>query len=140
MLNIKDISYEPSFEELSTYTKNHLFIDCNNYLLQTYNALRKIEFSKDSLAMGWNVKYRKAGKSLCVLYPKQGYFTMLVVVGRKEKEKVEAVLANFSKETQQLYAQTKEGMGQRWLMVDIHKKEGLYEDLLEIVKIRRETK
>jgi hypothetical protein len=27
---------------------------------------------------GWNVKYKKSGKVLCSLYPKQGYFLALV--------------------------------------------------------------
>jgi AraC family transcriptional regulator len=27
---------------------------------------------------GWNVKYRKGGRALCSLYPKQGYFLALV--------------------------------------------------------------
>ena len=33
---------------------------------------------------GWNVKYKKSGKALCTLYPKQGYFQALVVIGAKE--------------------------------------------------------
>ena len=27
---------------------------------------------------GWNIKYQKSGKSLCTIYPQQGYFLALV--------------------------------------------------------------
>ena len=49
------------------------------------------------------MKFKKAGKSLCVVYPKNGYFTALVVVGNREKEHVENQLPLLSKEIQELY-------------------------------------
>jgi hypothetical protein len=27
---------------------------------------------------GWNIKYQKSGKSICTIYPQQGYFLALV--------------------------------------------------------------
>lgn len=45
---------------------------------------------------GWNVKFKKAGRSLCVVYPKDKFFTVLVVVGNIERESVENLLPRLS--------------------------------------------
>ncbi len=140
MLNVKDNTYEPSLKEITDYVNFDLFPQCVEHMFATYQALFKIEFSKDTWAKGWNVKFRKAGKSLCVLYPKESYFTILVVVGKKEKTIVESKMPTFSKRMQEVYENTKEGMGQRWIMEDIHEKDAFYEDILTLIKIRRETK
>ena len=105
-----------------------------------YKAIRKIEYSKDVWARGWNVKFKKSGKSLCVVYPKDGYFTVLVVVGNKEKEHVENQLPHLSEEIQELYQNTKEGNGQRWLMIDVHSDDCVYGDVLQLIHIRRISK
>lgn len=47
-----------------------------------------MDYSTCSFQPGWNVKYKKGGKSLCTLYPMDGYFIALVVVGPKEEEEV----------------------------------------------------
>lgn len=38
-----------------------------------------------------------------ISYPRENYFTVLVVIGKKEKEKVENSLSEFSYEIQWLY-------------------------------------
>lgn len=87
--------------------------------------------SKDIWARGWNVELKKAGKSLCVVYPEIGPFSVLVVVGNKEKERVENQLPDLSKEIQELYQNTKEGNGQRWLIQNMMQWAGVSEERLK---------
>lgn len=54
-------------------------------------------------------------QEFCV-YPKDKFFTVLVVVGNKERESAENLLPRLSGEIQKLYYSTKEGNDQRWLM------------------------
>ena len=103
----------------------------------TYKCKEKIEYSSCSWEKGWNVKFKKAGKSLCTIYPREGYLTVLVVVGKREKARVEEILPDCTAEIQNIYEQTKEGNGQRWLMVDLEERGGLYDDLLRFIQIRR---
>lgn len=138
MLNIKDINHKPDIGEISAYIKNPLFDKFYRYMLEEYKALSKIEYSKDTLAMGWNIKLRKAGKSLCVIYPKEKHFTVLVVVGAKEKASAEAL--PLSEEMKKIYNSTREGNGQRWLMIDVDSENALYQDILKLIKIRRESR
>ena len=98
MIDIKDINYKPSVDEISKYINNSLFSVFYKYLMNEYKAICTVEYSKDVWLQGWNVKFKKSGKSLCVVYPKDKYFTVLVVVGNKEKESVENLLFSFSDE------------------------------------------
>ena len=63
---------------------------------------------------------------------------MLVVVGNKERERVENLLPQMSEEIRELYQTTKEGNGQRWLMIDIHVDNRVYQEVLRLIRIRRE--
>ena len=80
-----------------------------------YRCNEKIEFSRCSLERGWNVKFKKSGKSLCTIYPREGYFTVLVVIGSKVKEAVENILCDCAPELRELYEKTRWGNGQNGL-------------------------
>lgn len=140
MIDIRDISYCPSIAEIREYIGVTLFEEFCRDMDKEYQAIRKIEYSKDVWARGWNIKFKKAGKSLCVIYPKHNYFTVLVVVGSKEKERVENMLPCLTKELQELYQNTKEGNGQRWLMIDLHSDDRVYREVLQLIRIRRENR
>lgn len=140
MIDIQNIGHLPSLSEISEYTANPVFDQFCSFMEEKYKALHKIEYSKDVYARGWNIKFKKAGKSLCVIYPKAGSFTVLVVVGQKEKDRAEALLPKLSAEMQKIYHETKEGSGQRWLMIDIHSDHTLVQDTLTLIRIRRESR
>ena len=70
----------------------------------------------------------------------RGHFPMLLVVGRKETDRVEALLPSFSHAFQSIYNGTQEGMGQRWLLLDVGEDDALLDDACEIVRIRRESR
>ena len=140
MLDLKNIEYEPNIDEIGAYIGNPLFAQFYQFMITEYKALCKVEYSKDVWARGWNIKLRKAGKGLCVIYPKEHYFTVLVVIGKKEKEQVEKLLPQLSDEMQEIYHKTKEGNGQRWLMIDLKMDDCVYQDMLKLIRIRREVK
>lgn len=140
MMDLKDINHQPTIEEIETYISNDIFNQFFAYMNAEYKALCKMEYSKDVYFKGWNVKLRKAGKGLCVIYPKEGYFTVLVVIGVKEQDSFNGLYPTLSKEMKEIYDNTREGNSQRWLMIDINKKNELYDDLLKLIQIRRENK
>lgn len=136
MIDLQDQGYRPTLEEIEEYTNNPALHHFCSELKETYKCKEKIEFSSCSMAPGWNVKFKKSGKSLCTIYPKESYFTTLIVVGRKEKEEAEALLPGCTAELQELYEQTQEGNGQKWLMIDLEDQDQLYQDSLRRIKIR----
>ena len=67
---------------------------------------------------------------------KNGFFTVLVVIGKKEKEEVESCLGEMTPAIQELYYRTKEGNGQRWLMIDLEDREDIFQNVLWLIRIR----
>lgn len=137
MTDLQDKSRCPPLEEIADYVRNPLFREFCSEIQAEYGCAEKVEFSACSLEPGWNVKFKKAGRTLCTVYPREDYFTVLVVVGRREKEPVEAMLPGCTPEFRGIYARTKEGGGQRWLMADLEDRDGLYRDVLRTIGIRR---
>lgn len=85
------------------------------------------------------MKFRKSGKSLCTIYPREGYFTVLAVIGQKEKEAVENILNECTSKLRDIYHQTKTGNGQKWLMIDLEDKGKMYLDVLRLIEIRKRS-
>lgn len=137
MIDIQNKSYSPSLEEIAEYIHTPVFMEFCEEIKTKFNAKEHLEFSSCSWEYGWNIKYRKSGKSLCTIYPRESYFTVLVVVGKKQKEAVEELLPDCSDRIKEIYHQTQEGNGQRWLMIDLEDKDKAYEDVLRLIDIRK---
>ena len=110
---------EPTFEAIDTFINNPLWNDLNAYLQKAYATKPKIVYSGCSLQPGWNVKYHKSGKSLCTLYPMEGFFIALVVVGPKQMTEAELCMPLCCAYTQALFVSTEIFMGSRWLMMHV---------------------
>lgn len=136
MTNIQDKNLRPSLEQIGEYIRNPLFGELCAELKGTFQCREKIEFSSCLWAPGWNIKFKKSGKTLCTIYPKESYFTAMLVVGKAEKLPFEAMLPECCAEMQEIYRQTKEGNGQKWLMLDLREKGGLYRDALRLAALR----
>lgn len=137
MMDLQDRSVCPTMEEVGEVVGNPAFGRFCAQIRDTYQCSERIEYSSCSWEKGWNIKYKKAGKTLCTIYPREGYFTVMVVVGAKEKPLVEAALPQCTAELRQIYHQTREGNGQRWLMIDLEDEGELYEDVFRLIQIRR---
>lgn len=137
MVGLQDKNDCPSLEEIGDYIKNPLFLQFCSELKEKYKCKEKIEFSACSWERGWNIKFKKSGKNLCTIYPREGYFTVLLVIGRKEKGPLEAILPQCGSQLRELYSNTKEGNGQKWLMVDLEEMGGQYQDVFRVIEIRK---
>jgi len=84
MLNFEmfDKKIQPTESELRDFVGTVLFMDLHNYLCDSYKVKPKMSYSNCSMDKniwrGWNIKYQKSSKSLCTIYPQQGYFLVLV--------------------------------------------------------------
>ena len=72
-----------------------------------------------------------------ILTISDGYFTVLVVVGQKEKSAVESILHKCTPELREIYSQTETGNGQKWLMIDVEDRENTYTDIFRLLDIRK---
>lgn len=74
-INLQDINYQPDMKEISGFIGNPLFDTFYSSMKAEYEPVCKIEYSKDVYFPGWNVKFRKSGKALCAVYPREAYFS-----------------------------------------------------------------
>lgn len=121
---------------MKQYINNTLWENFCEFMRNTYNATIKFEFSKCNWEYGWNVKFKKGSKSLCTVYPRENYFTILIVIGKREKKLFEDMFSSFSSDIQKIYKETSEGNGQKWIMIDLENKDNKYEDVKKIIEIR----
>ena len=128
-----------SFTAISKQLHSPLFDSLCSYLEETYQVKPVVEFSKCTMQYGWNVKYKKGGRSLCTLYPQEGSFLALVVIGTREMAEAEILLPFLTEYVQQAFAETKTGMQQKWLMIEVKNTEVL-EDVKQLVALRQPAK
>ncbi len=114
-----DKTRQPSEEEMAestgelsdTWKSLRAFIEAN------YGIEPLVKFGGKKY--GWLVNYRKGGRPLCDLYPEQGSFTALVVLGKKEVEQVDAHLDEFSPATRRVVQNTPQFHDGRWLWLRV---------------------
>ena len=84
MLNFEmfDKEIQPNESELNVFVGTEFFTDLYNHLCDSYKIKPRISYSNCAMDKnvwrGWNIKFQKSGKSLCTIYPQQGYFLVLV--------------------------------------------------------------
>ncbi len=134
-----DGTQEPTLKIISAHVNSPLWERLCKHVEEQYQIKPVLEYSRCSLQQGWNVKYKKAGRTLCTLYPMEGYYIALVVVGERERAETELALPFFTEYLQQLYRETKTGMGQKWLMINVTD-DAVLEDVKQCIAIRRGIK
>ena len=126
----------PTWEQITEYIGSPLWADFNERIQSAYQIKPCMEHSRCSMQAGWNIKYKKGGKSLCTLYPMQGYFIVLVVVGSRELTEAEFLMPQCSDYVQTVFKNTKIGNGQKWLMLDVRDR-GIMDDVFSLINLRK---
>lgn len=138
-----NISQIPSTDDIKFYIgkSEPIWNELISFVEDTYKVSSQISYSKCSAQPGWNIKYKKGGKSLCTLYPMEDYFIALIVVGAKEEDEVRMAMeaGMFTPYVMELYQKTAFSAGGRWLMIEVKNKE-LLNDIKILMKIRVKPK
>lgn len=126
---------QPSLEGISGFINNSLWDELCLFVGDTYSVLPKIEYSRCSMQKGWNVKYRKSGKSLCVLYPMDAYFIALIVISEKAQMETELIMSGCCDYVRSLFEKTPYFRGSKWLMIEV-KDAATLQDVKGLIAIR----
>ncbi|MGM0240687.1 DUF3788 domain-containing protein [Enterococcus sp. AZ103] len=129
-----DRANKPTMDQVTNFVQNPLWNELTDYIMQTYNVKPLFEYSGCNPG-GWNVKFRKAGRSLCTLYPMENYFICLIVISQKEKADFNEQLESSTPYLQDLNNTTKEVMDQKWLMINVKNEDNL-PDIKQCLAIR----
>ncbi len=80
-------------------------------------------------------KYRRGGKTLCTFYARENFAVVLIIFGRDEREKLEAVRGQLSAGVQKIYDDTEVLHDGKWVMFPLG--ELTNEELFTLLRIKR---
>ena len=64
----------PSLKQIAEYIDNPLWAEFDSRIRSAYRIKLYMDYSRCSMQPGWNIKYKKSGKSLLYLLPNAGLF------------------------------------------------------------------
>ena len=81
----------PSEEEIAKTIgeKSSLWLEIHQFIGENYNFAPELVFI--TKGYGWTIRYRKNGKTLAYFFPENGAFSVLLVLGKKEADKVDLI-------------------------------------------------
>jgi hypothetical protein len=138
-VNLYTADKQPTEAEIAEYIASPLWNNLNDFLRKNYEVEPSYSYSTCSGQPGWNVKYQKAGRSLCTLYPMPGFFIVLVVIGSREEMEAEPILLACDESIQKMYNKAVPLMGGRWLMIQVTS-ERILDDVKILIQLRRKIK
>ena len=137
-----DREHEPSKIQVCEFVETPLFEELDEHIRETYKVKPKLAYSgcamDGGMWKGWNIKYKKSGKSLCTLYPKQGYLQLLVTIGARGVNEAELLMPSCTAYVQELWGQS-EFHGSRYLGIEL-RDENVLSDVKNLIEIRAKTK
>jgi hypothetical protein len=112
------------------------WIELRQFLKESYDIVPEMIFDKKH---GWDVRYRKSGKTLVTLTPEKGAVRVLIVLGREESEKILSMQSELSPKMYNLIENTKQLHDGRWLWIRLYQTKDA-EDIEKILPIKRKPK
>ncbi len=138
-VNLFGANKQPSEKEIANFINSPLWVELNNFLQESYSVTPSYSYSTCSGQPGWNIKYQKAGRSLCTLYPMDGFFIALVVIGAKEQPEAELLITTCTDYVRNLFSKSAPVAGGKWLMINVTD-EKILDDVKNLIQTRRKIK
>ena len=101
------------------------FIDCNYNMEILYDGADE-------------VKLRRSGKTLVTMYAKQNKLTVLIIFGKKEREKYEEKTSEFSEYINSYYEKSKTYHDGKWMFIDLYNETHLPE-IIKMIEIKKKS-
>lgn len=134
-----DGTHTPTEKEITDFIgepANGAWVELARFLKEKYDIAPEMIFDRKH---GWDLRYRKSGKTLVTLTPEKGAVRILLVLGREESEKALTMRNDLSPKMYELMKSTKQLHDGRWLWIRLfHTKEA--EDVKKLLPIKRKPK
>ena len=137
-----DREHEPTADQVTEFINTPLFGALDGYLRETYKVKPRLSYSGCGMDggawKGWNIKYPKSGKSLCTLYPKQGYLHLLVTIGERGVNEAELLMPLCTDYIKNLFANSG-SQSSKYLGIEL-RGDDVLNDVKRLIDIRARTK
>jgi hypothetical protein len=130
----------PDEESLSTWLGSlnyKRWIKLRKYIETYYPGVFVPEWLFGGKKHGWGLRYKKS-KSFCTLIPERKRFVVLIVFGKKEREKVETILNELSPPVRESYENATTYHDGKWVTLTVDRAE-IFNDIKSLLKTKRGT-
>ncbi len=130
---------KPSEDEMFSFigVKFELWKNIHNYVNENYDFKPETVFFTKKY--GWTIRYKRSGKTLCYFFPENNAFTILIVLGLKEAEKVELNKMKLNKTIKSVFENTEQLRDGRWMWIRILKKSDI-DSLIILLNAKKKPK
>lgn len=94
-----------------------VYCELEAYIQETYDTQILVYSGKKNYQ--YEIKFRKASKTLCACYLQEHKFGFMVILGAKERDAFEKEVSSFTEDIVTLYTQTKTYHDGKWLWIEI---------------------
>lgn len=108
---------QPTMDEMvqTVGSVSGLWTELQRFVENSYDISPQVIFGGRNY--GWQLQYRKGGRTLCNLYPERGSFTVLLVLGKHESEYALNRLNELSPGVRSVFESTPPLHDGRWLWI-----------------------
>ncbi len=135
-----DGAHAPTEKEITEFIgepAKGVWIELRRFLAENYDITPEMIFGGAN--HGWDVRYRKSGKTLVTLTPEKGAVRVLIVLGREESEKALSMREELSSKMYKLIKDTKQLHDGRWLWIRLLSAKDT-EDVKKLLPIKRKPR
>ena len=147
MIEVKTLKYnrmlnkseKPSESQMIKFigSKVDLWESIHKYVNGNYDFRPELVFFTKKY--GWTIRYRKSGKTLCYFFPENNAFSILIVLGAKESEKVELIKNKLNKKVKTIFDNTEQLHDGRWMWIRILEKSDI-DSLILLLNAKKKPK
>lgn len=113
------------------------WVEMTRFINEHYNIAPEMVFGRAKY--GWEVRYRRGGKTLCALTPEKGAVRVLIVFGKQESEKALSMRSELSPKMYKLIEETEQLHDGRWLWIRLFATKDA-EDVKKLLPLKRRPK
>lgn len=84
----------------------------------------------------YEYKYRRGGKTLCTMYAKEKGIGLLIIFGKKERDRFESEQSAFTDKVKEIYKNSITYHDGKWMMIDIIDS-SMFVDISKLLYIKR---
>jgi len=135
-----DKAHKPTEEEMIDFMgepAKEAWVEIRRFIEEHYDIVPETVFG--GAKYGWEIRYRKSGKTLCSLTPEKGGVMVLIVLGKHESEKALSMRNELSPKMYRLIENTKQLHDGRWLWIRLLTANDV-NDVKKLLPIKRKPK
>ncbi len=132
-----DKEHQPSIDEVCNTlgTRKELWDRLTGFIAENYPIPGEWSFGGKNY--GWNLWYRKSGKTLVSLYPQTNTFVVQIVLGKDQV--AQAMALKLGKNVGTVFQETPQLHDGRWLFIKVKTARDI-QDISQLIQVKRKPK